>query len=65
MNCGAHNRDFVRGSGGMPPENVEILHVMKCVLFVHAYSTYIPASCRLSTTYEALATSELHSTNTR
>ena len=41
--CGAHNRDCVRESGGMPPENFENLYAPKCV--VHAYSAYIPASC--------------------
>ena len=37
----------------MAPGNFEILNVLKCVLgllrllFAHAYSTYIRASCRL------------------
>ena len=37
----------------MPQGNFEILHALKCVLgapealFVHAHSTYIPASCLL------------------
>ena len=42
------------GSGGIPPENVENLHALKCVLgapealfFVNSHSIYIPASCRL------------------
>ena len=28
---GTHNIDRARGSGGTPPGNVEVLHVLKCV----------------------------------
>ena len=46
-NMGPHKMVGVRGSGGTPPGNFEILHALKCVLgapealFVHAHNTYI------------------------
>ena len=70
--------DCVRGAGGMPPGNFEILQALKCVLgapeaLFHACTQYI-YTCKLSysissfrsksTTYGALA-SELHSSRVR
>ena len=45
---------IVRGGLGVRPQEIlRFLHALKCILgapealFVHAHSTYIPASCRL------------------
>ena len=75
---GPCNMDCARGSGGMPPGNVDMLHALKCVLrgpvaLFRACTQYIH-TCKLpssisgfrlkSTTYGALA-SRQHSSHVR